>query len=93
MKRNVSLPVFIIKEQNYFVAYTPALDFAATGDSVESAKKSFSEAINIFFDEIEEKGTLEEVLQEFGWQKIDNSLQPPEIVSQTKETVKIPSYA
>ena len=92
MKRNVSLPVFIIKEQNYFVAYTPALDFAATGDSVEGAKKSFSEAINIFFDEIEEKGTLEEVLQEFGWQKIDNSLQPPEVVSQTKETVKIPSY-
>ena len=92
MKRNVSLPVFIIKEQNYFVAYTPALDFAATGDSLESAQKSFSESINIFFDEIEEKGTLEEVLQEFGWQKIDNTLQPPEVVSQTEETVEIPSY-
>ena len=92
MKRNVSLPVFIIKEQNYYVAYTPALDFAATGDSIESAKKSFSESINIFFDEIEEKGTLEEVLKEFGWQKIDKSLQPPKIVSQTEETVKIPCY-
>ncbi|OGY27171.1 MAG: hypothetical protein A2Z42_01980 [Candidatus Woykebacteria bacterium RBG_19FT_COMBO_43_10] len=92
MKRNVSLPVFIIKEQNYFVAYTPALDFAATGDSVESAKKSFSEAVNIFLDEIEEKGTLEEVLQEFGWQKINNTLKPPEVVSQTKETIKIPSF-
>ncbi len=92
MKRNVSLPVFIIKEHNYFVAYTPALDFAATGDSIESAKKSFSEAINIFFDDIENKGTLENVLQEFGWRKINNSLQPPEVVSHTKETVKIPSY-
>jgi len=92
MKRAVSLPVFIIKEGKYFVAYTPALDFAATGDSVESAKKGFSEAINIFFDEIDDKGTLEEVLQEFGWQKIDDTLQPPEVVSQTKETIEIPSY-
>jgi len=92
MKRAVSLPVFIIKEGKYFVAYTPALDFAATGDSIAGAKKSFSEAINIFFDEIEEKGTLEEVLQEFGWQKIGSTLQPPEVVSQTEETIKIPSY-
>jgi predicted RNase H-like HicB family nuclease len=93
MKRAVSLPVFIIKEGKYFVAYTPALDFAATGNSIESAKKSFSEAINIFLDEIEEKGTLEEVLQEFGWQKIENTLQPPEVVSQTKEIIKIPPFA
>jgi len=92
MKRAVSLPVFIIKEGKYFVAYTPALDFAATGDSVESAKKSFSETVNIFLDEIEGKGTLEEVLQEFGWQKVDNTLQPPEVVEKVEETIKIPTY-
>ena len=92
MKRAVKLPVWIIKEDKYFVAYTPALDFAATGDSLEDAKKSFSEAINIFFYEIEEKGTLEEVLQEFGWQKLDNIYQPPEVVEQSEEQVKIPAY-
>jgi len=31
-------------------------------------------------------------LKEFGWQKINKSLQPPKIVSQTEETVKIPCY-
>lgn len=93
MKRmSVSLPVFVIKEQKYFVAYTPALDFAATGNTEESAKKNFSEAIKIFFEEIEAKGTLEVVLQEFGWQKVNNTFQPPEIVSQAKETVEIPAY-
>ena len=91
MKRHVSLPVSIIKEHDYFVAYTPTLDFAATGDSLETAQKNFTEAINIFFEEIEEKGTLEEVLHEFGWQKMDNSLQPPEIV-ETKQTVELPSH-
>ena len=49
MKRHVSLPVSIIKEHDYFVAYTPTLDFAATGDSLETAQKNFTEAINIFF--------------------------------------------
>lgn len=93
IKRNVSLSVFVIKEQDYFVAYTPALDFAATGDTSESAKKNFSESINIFLSDIEERGTLDEVLKEFGWRKIDKSLQPPEIVSQTEEKVELPSYA
>ena len=66
------LPVTILKEGNSFVAYTPALDLSTSGVSFEDAQKNFIEAVNIFFEELIEMGTLDEVLTELGWQIEDN---------------------
>lgn len=89
----VSLPVSIIKEGKYFVAYTPALDLSTSGETVEQAKEHFSEAVEIFFQELLDAGTLEEVLQDLGWIKIDEHWTPPEEVQHEVEKVKVPISA
>lgn len=63
---NYTLPVSIFKEGNAFVAYTPALDLSTMGETFEEAQNNFKEAVQIFFEEVIEKGTLEEVLMGYG---------------------------
>ena len=89
----VSLPVSIIKEGKYFVAYTPTLDLSTSADTIEQAKKHFSEAVEIFFQELLDAGTLEEVLQDLGWIKIDEQWTPPQEVQHEVEKVIVPISA
>ncbi len=72
LQLQVNLPVSVLKEGKKFVAYTPALDLSTSGNTYEEAKKRFEEVVRIFFEEIHEQGTAEEVLKELGWKKIQN---------------------
>jgi len=65
----VKLPVSIFKEGKHFIAYTTALDLSTSGKSYEDVKRRFDEAVRIFFEEVIEKGTVEDVLTELGWRK------------------------
>lgn len=87
------LPVSIFKEGKYFIAYTPALDLSTSAKTYESVQKRFAEVVNIFFEEINKKGTLDEVLKDLGWQKIKRQWAPPAIVSQKLEEIRIPAMA
>jgi len=64
----VNVPVYIFLEDGVHVAYTPVLELSSYGSSVADAKKSFEEAVDIFFEDVSEKGTLEKVLLQLGWQ-------------------------
>lgn len=77
-----SLPVTFLREGDQFVAYTPALDLSTSGDSFEQAKKRFSEAVQIFFEECLNMGTLESVLSDLGWNKQNSQWNPPMVVAQ-----------
>ncbi|MEK7117808.1 MAG: hypothetical protein AAB861_03485, partial [Patescibacteria group bacterium] len=46
-----------------------ALDIATSGKTDVEVKKRFSELVNIFFEELEDMGTTEDVLSELGWKK------------------------
>lgn len=87
----VSLPVQIIRQGKKYIAFTPALDLSTSGLSETQAQKRFDELVHIFFEEIIEAGTLDEVLKELGWEKQDKSWQPPQIVAQRKFDLKIPA--
>ncbi len=84
------LPVSILKEGDSFVAYTPALDLSTSGVSFEDVQKNFIEAVNIFFEELIEMGTINEVLAELGWQKDNDQFIPPIVVSNQTEKFSIP---
>jgi predicted RNase H-like HicB family nuclease len=75
------LPVSILKEGEVFVAYSPAVEVSTVGETFEEAQQHFEEAVNIFFEEIIKKGTLDEALTELGWQKKNNQFSPPMVVS------------
>lgn len=87
---NVQLQISFIKEGNTFVAYSPALDLSTSGKTLKKAKKRFEEASQLFFEEIISKGTIQEVLNDLGWQKVRKEWKPPMIISQQSETISIP---
>lgn len=89
VKLDINLPVSIIKEGKSYIAYTPALDLSTSGKNYEEAKKRFSEIVNIFFEEIIREGTMESVLKDLGWKKIQAKWNPPVVVSQESQNIKV----
>ncbi|MBU2635015.1 hypothetical protein KJ841_00895 [Patescibacteria group bacterium] len=86
-----NLPVSILREGKKFIAYTPALDLSTSGESYKEAKKRFEEIVEIFFEEIIKKGTLEEILRDLGWRRIQTKWNPPIVISQESQTIQVPS--
>lgn len=84
-----NLPVSFLKEGNKYIAYTPALDLSTSGRSYQQAKKRFEELVNIFFEDIIESGTVEEVLTNLGWQKSQKDWMPPVVISQELQAIKV----
>jgi len=94
--KEISLPVYFIEENGQVTAHTPALDLATCGKDFDEAKKRFAEIVVIFFEELFEMGTTEEVLEECGWKKVDKEpfkWEPPRIIGQLTEDFKIPCPA
>ncbi len=54
----------------------PELNVSSFGDTIDEAKASLKEAIETFVEECEIMGTLEEVLEEAGF---DKRLEPSEV--------------
>ena len=84
-----NLPVSIFKEGDYFIAYTPALDLSTAGKTFRQVKQRFQEVVKIFFEEIANRGTLEEVLSELGWNKLQKQWSPPPVIAHEPERVKV----
>jgi hypothetical protein len=78
----IQLPVSIFREGKAFVAYSPALDLSTSGKTFEQTQKRFNEIVEIFFEELEKKGTTDKVLLSLGWEKsIKSRWIPPTVVS------------
>jgi len=63
----LSLEVNLIKEGDFIVAYCPSLELSSYGDSEDDAKIAFEEALKIFIDETQSKGTFFNELLNLGW--------------------------
>jgi len=95
MKRvnfNAVLPVTVIREGDAFVAYTPVLDLSTVGETLESAKKNFHDAAQVFFEETYAMGTLNETLLEMGWRKDEQEWTPPAIISHESQSFQVPLH-
>lgn len=90
LKLEIELPVSILREGKKFIAYTPALDLSTCGRSYEEVKRRFNEIVGIFFEELIKKGTLEDVLQELGWERKRSQWSPPMIISQESQAIQVP---
>jgi len=91
--KKVGLTVEFYREGNKFIAYSPTLQLSTCGDTQGQAKRRFEEALSCFLEEAEKMGTLDDILLECGWQKIDRPQkhwQPPIFIGQTYEEVSMP---
>lgn len=75
------VPVVITREGKHFVAYSSVLDLATSARTHAGALQRFHEAAGIFFEELEDLGTTEEVLSELGWHTVGGRQQPPVVIS------------
>ena len=66
-KFRVGVELFIFKEDNQFIAYSPALEISSYGDTSKDAGNAFQEAASIFVKYAHKKGTLIADLLELGW--------------------------
>ncbi|MFO0794177.1 MAG: hypothetical protein U0586_08925 [Candidatus Brocadiaceae bacterium] len=68
----ISVRIEIFKEGNVYVALSPKLNVSSFGDTIEDAKRFVKEVTEIFIEECQEMGTLEGVLYEAGFSKIND---------------------
>jgi hypothetical protein len=87
------LPITITKQGKRLVAYSPALDLSTSGKSIKDVQKKFSELVFIFLEEIIEAGTVNEVLSELGWKKVQQKWNPPQVISSKSIGVRLPVFA
>ena len=59
----------IFREGDVYVALCPELNVSSFGDTIAEAKTSLREAVEAFVEECEAMGTLNEILEEAGFQK------------------------
>ncbi|MBW4496434.1 MAG: hypothetical protein KME26_25825 [Oscillatoria princeps RMCB-10] len=65
---NIEYTVQIWKEGNQFVAHAMPLDVMSSGDTPDSARMALDEAAHLFLVTAAEEGTLEEILEETGYE-------------------------
>lgn len=59
----------IFREGDVYVALCPELNVSSFADTIAEAKTSLREAVEAFVEECEAMGTLNEILEEAGFQK------------------------
>lgn len=91
MAKRIIVSEQIWKEGNMYTSYCPELDLASCGRTVDEARKNLKEALEIFIEETSKLGTLEELLEEAGY---DISSQDELLVKRKEliefETIEVP---
>jgi len=86
---NIEYTVQIWKEGNQYVAHAMPLDVMSSGKTPEEAKRAVKEAVALFITTAQEIGTLQDILQECGYIKIDNEFISPSWVSFEKQEAEL----
>lgn len=74
----------IFSEGDCYVGLCRELDVSSFGDSPEEAGDSLQEAVELFLAGCEDMGTLDEVLEESGFQKVGDEWKLRERTSENK---------
>lgn len=74
----ISLDVLIFKEDEYFIAFVPALNITSHSKIQKKAKSQIDGAVKLFFDHWGKKGELHDKLSKLGWRREgrENKLTP-----------------
>jgi len=79
--KDISFTVHLFREGDAYVAYVPELDVSSCGDTADEARTNIQDATRGFLETSQEMGTLNEVLEEAGYQLEGETWRAPEFVS------------
>jgi predicted RNase H-like HicB family nuclease len=84
-----SFDVHIFKEGGTFVAHVPALDVSSCGATDDEARRNIRDAVRGFLETSADMGTLDEILQEAGYERQGEKWRSPEFVSVDRLTMSL----
>jgi len=87
--QDFSFDVHIFKEGDAYVAYVPALDLSSCGATVDEARRNIRDAVRGFLATSADRGTLDEILEEAGYQPDGDGWRAPEFVSMDRLTMSL----
>ena len=87
--QDISFTVHTFKEGKMYVAYVPELDVSSCGATDEEARKNIRDAVRGFVETSEEMGTLAEILEEAGYERMGDVWRAPEFVSLDRLTLSV----
>lgn len=64
----IEFDAIVFQEGDSYVAYSPKLDVSSCGSSVDEAKENLKTAVRLFLEESAKMGTLEDILDEAGYE-------------------------
>ncbi len=85
----IEYTVQIWKEGNQYVAHAMPLDVMSGGLTPEEARRALDEAVHLFLKTAIDMGTLDEILEEVGYQKDDQTWSSPSWVAIEKHSAVI----
>lgn len=65
---NIEYTIQIWREGDQFIAHAMPLDVMSSGSTSEKAKEALDEAVQLFLETAADMGTLDEILQESGYE-------------------------
>lgn len=83
----IEYTVQIWKEGNQYVAHAMPLDVMSSGRSPENAREALQEAVSLFIQTAREMGTLEEVLEDSGYELKAGDWSSPAWISVEKRSL------
>jgi predicted RNase H-like HicB family nuclease len=86
---NIEFTVQIWKEGNQYIAHATPLDVVSSGATPENARNALKEAVHLFLDTAMEMGTLEEILNECGYESSGNNWVSPPWIAIEKQSMAI----
>ena len=85
----ISARIEIFKEGEVYVALSPELNVSSFGDTLQDARMSVQEAIEAFIEECREIGTLDEVLEESGFVRTNDTWESRKLLSEERIALAI----
>ena len=79
----------IFREGKMFVAYAPELDVSSCATTEAAAQKNLLEAVRLFLEESEKKGSLDQILKEAGFVRHKQILVGPRPLTTRRVTVPL----
>lgn len=84
-----SFTAHIFREGPTFVAYVPALDISSCGSTDEEARNNIRDAVRGFLAASADLGTLDQILQEAGYEREGGEWRAPEFVAVDRLTMSL----
>ena len=76
MAQQIVFRAEFFREGDLYVGLAPELNVSSFGETLDEAKRSLKEAVEAFLEECEAIDTLEEVIEEAGFEKTGNQWLP-----------------